>query len=83
MAGCGKPLLFVHGFGASIGHWRKNIAVLSKDYKVYAIDLIGQGRSDKPLIAYTMELWAEQVAGRTLICTTCQFDTLQACPNIR
>jgi len=27
--GTGQPLVLVHGFGASIGHWRKNIPVLA------------------------------------------------------
>ena len=27
--GSGQPLVLVHGFGASIGHWRKNIPVLA------------------------------------------------------
>jgi pimeloyl-ACP methyl ester carboxylesterase len=39
------PLLLVHGFGASTDHWRKNISELSQDFEVYAIDLLGFGRS--------------------------------------
>ncbi|KAF2302909.1 hypothetical protein GH714_010959 [Hevea brasiliensis] len=59
------PLLLVHGFGASIPHWRRNIATLSQNYTVYAIDLLGFGASDKPKgFAYTMEAWAE-VEGKT------------------
>ncbi len=27
-AGCGKPVLLIHGFGASLGHFRKNIPAL-------------------------------------------------------
>ena len=27
-------MVFVHGFGASIGHFRKNVPALSQDYKV-------------------------------------------------
>lgn len=38
-AGCGQPILLVHGFGASVGHWRKNIAELSKSYKASATAL--------------------------------------------
>lgn len=53
-------LLLVHGFGASIPHWRRNIMTLSKDHTVYAIDLLGFGSSDKPAgFQYTMEQWAE------------------------
>ena len=58
--GEGCPLVLVHGFGASIGHWRKNIPVLaSGGYQVFAIDLLGFGGSDKPPLNYTMELWSE------------------------
>lgn len=54
------PLLLVHGFGASIPHWRRNIGVLSQYYPVYAIDLLGFGASDKPPgFAYTMEAWSQ------------------------
>jgi pimeloyl-ACP methyl ester carboxylesterase len=58
VAGSGTPLLLVHGFGASIGHWRKNIPnLVTGGYKVFAIDLLGFGNSDKPAIAYSLELW--------------------------
>ncbi|MGB3531909.1 MAG: alpha/beta fold hydrolase [Microcoleaceae cyanobacterium] len=58
--GSGQPLVLIHGFGASIGHWRNNIAVLAEaGYQVYAIDLLGFGGSDKPAIDYSMELWQE------------------------
>jgi alpha-beta hydrolase superfamily lysophospholipase len=30
-AGCGKPVLLVHGFGASCGHYRKTIPFLAKN----------------------------------------------------
>ena len=61
--GQGKPVLLIHGFGASIGHWKKNIPVLAeKGYRVFAIDLLGFGGSDKPALDYTLELWQEQLA---------------------
>lgn len=54
------PLLLVHGFGASIAHWRRNITTLAQTNTVYAIDLLGFGDSDKPAgFAYTMESWAQ------------------------
>lgn len=60
--GTGKPLVLIHGFGASIGHWRKNIPVLAEaGYRVYALDLLGFGGSDKPALDYTLELWQQQV----------------------
>jgi len=55
------PLLLVHGFGASTDHWRKNIAELQHDFEVWAIDLLGFGRSAKPDIAYTGDLWRDQL----------------------
>ncbi len=60
--GKGKPLLLIHGFGASLGHWRKNIPVLADaGYRVYAIDLLGFGGSDKAAVSYTVELWQAQI----------------------
>ena len=61
-AGCGKPVLLVHGFGASSGHWKRTIpALAAAGYKVTAIDLLGFGASEKPLIDYSMELWDQQL----------------------
>lgn len=58
--GTGRPLVLVHGFGASIGHWRKNIPVLAAaGYQVFAVDLLGFGGSDKPPLNYTVEVWVE------------------------
>jgi pimeloyl-ACP methyl ester carboxylesterase len=58
--GIGQPLVLIHGFGASIGHWRKNIPVLADaGYRVFAVDLLGFGGSDKAAIDYSMEVWAE------------------------
>ncbi len=60
--GQGQPMLLLHGFGASIGHWKKNIAALAAaGYQVYALDLLGFGGSDKPDITYAMELWQDLV----------------------
>jgi pimeloyl-ACP methyl ester carboxylesterase len=62
VSGEGRPLLLIHGFGASIDHWRKNIPVLAAGgYRIYAIDLLGFGGSDKAPIDYSMELWEELV----------------------
>lgn len=56
--GEGRPLLLVHGFGASIGHWRKNIPVLAAaGYRVFALDLLGFGGSAKPALDYSLDLW--------------------------
>ncbi|MEO0926167.1 MAG: alpha/beta fold hydrolase [Cyanobacteria bacterium J06629_2] len=54
-------LLLVHGFGASTDHWRKNIAQLQSNFDVWAIDLLGFGRSAKPKQEYSGDLWREQL----------------------
>lgn len=55
------PLLLVHGFGASTDHWRKNIVQLQQQFQVWAIDLLGFGRSAKPKREYNGNLWREQL----------------------
>jgi pimeloyl-ACP methyl ester carboxylesterase len=61
--GAGRPVLLIHGFGASIGHWRKNIDdLVAGGYRVYVLDLLGFGASTKAPIEYSMELWAQLIA---------------------
>jgi pimeloyl-ACP methyl ester carboxylesterase len=55
--GEGKPLLLIHGYGAGIWVWEKQIEALSQFYRVYALDLIGHGFSDRPKIPYTPETY--------------------------
>jgi haloalkane dehalogenase len=55
------PIILLHGFGASIPHWRKNIPILSKKHTVYALDLLGFGFSKKAYTQYQIKLWAELV----------------------
>ncbi|KAI8573033.1 hypothetical protein RHMOL_Rhmol01G0247600 [Rhododendron molle] len=64
----GPALVLVHGFGANSDHWRKNIPVLASSHRVFSIDLIGYGYSDKPNPRdfgvnsfYTFETWASQL----------------------
>jgi len=62
----GAPVVFIHGFGASWRHWRKNLPVLGENNRCYALDLIGFGNSAKPQpgvgVNYTFETWGQQVA---------------------
>ena len=55
------PLILLHGFGTSIGHWRQNLAVLGEQHTVYALDMLGFGASEKAPVSYKVELWVEQV----------------------
>jgi pimeloyl-ACP methyl ester carboxylesterase len=53
--------MLLHGFGASIGHWRQNLEVLGEHHTVYALDMLGFGASYKAAANYSVELWVEQV----------------------
>jgi pimeloyl-ACP methyl ester carboxylesterase len=55
------PLILLHGFGTSIGHWRQNLAVLGEHHTVYALDMLGFGASEKASVSYKVNLWVEQV----------------------
>jgi len=54
-------LVLIHGWSCSIDYWRDLIPDLSKRSRVIAIDLPGHGLSDKPQVAYTMDLFARAV----------------------
>ncbi|HKG15441.1 MAG TPA: alpha/beta fold hydrolase [Pyrinomonadaceae bacterium] len=59
------PLLFVHGIGAGARSfmWRRNFLPLARDFRVYALDLLGFGYSDKPPNApYSSELYVELIS---------------------
>jgi pimeloyl-ACP methyl ester carboxylesterase len=65
-AGEGEPLILVHGGGpgASGEHgFRQNIPALSQHFRVFALDLIGYGLTEKPPIEYWEQPMAEHLAG--------------------
>jgi 4,5:9,10-diseco-3-hydroxy-5,9,17-trioxoandrosta-1(10),2-diene-4-oate hydrolase len=47
--GAGSPVVLIHGLSNSIEHWLLNINALAAEHTVYALDLVGHGRTDKPL----------------------------------
>jgi pimeloyl-ACP methyl ester carboxylesterase len=57
------PLLLVHGVyaGASSFEFRQNFLKLSRHFRVYALDLLGCGRSGRPDLLYAPEDVAAQV----------------------
>jgi len=57
----GIPILLVHGFGANVNHFRYQFPALADaGYRVYAVDLIGFGASDKPTtVDYSIELFVD------------------------
>ena len=61
-----KPIIMIHGFGASSKHWRNNINYFAKKgHAVYTLDLIGFGNSAQPGIKEIIKLdngvWCNQV----------------------
>jgi pimeloyl-ACP methyl ester carboxylesterase len=69
--GSGKPLLLIHGFGASTFTWRHVAPALAETHRVIAVDLKGFGQSDKPFDArYSIydqaELLAELIESKDL-----------------
>lgn len=57
--GRGAPLLLVHGIyaGASSFEFRRVFEALAREFRVYALDLLGFGLSDRPNIVYTPQLY--------------------------
>ena len=59
------PVLFVHGVGAGARSfmWRRNFLPLARDFRTYAVDLLGFGYSDKPAGApYSADLYVELIS---------------------
>jgi len=46
--GSGPPLVMLHGYGGGIGIWIDNLDEISAHYTIYAIDILGFGRSSRP-----------------------------------
>jgi pimeloyl-ACP methyl ester carboxylesterase len=55
MEGEGTPVILIHGLSNSIEDWLLNFKVLAEHHQVYALDLLGHGKTGKPLSApYTI-----------------------------
>jgi len=44
----GTVVILIHGLGASADIWKHNVEAFAKQHRVYVLDLMGFGRSDKP-----------------------------------
>lgn len=56
-----EALVLIHGWSCNLDYWRDSIPAFAKRNRVIAIDLPGHGQSDKPQIAYSMDLFARAV----------------------
>ncbi len=61
--GMGDPLLLIHNLypGASTDEFEHNVAELSRNFTVYAIDLLGFGQSEAPWMKYTANLYTSLI----------------------
>lgn len=57
--GSGEPIVFLHGLGGSAQFWMPQVKSFSSSYRVIAADNRGHGLSSKPLMPYTMRLFAD------------------------
>jgi pimeloyl-ACP methyl ester carboxylesterase len=57
----GSTVILLHGVGCSVEFWERNIAALAREHRVFAVDIVGFGRTDKPEVVYTFELMADFV----------------------
>lgn len=62
-AGQGPAVILLHGLGSVKEIWAANIAALSTKHHVYALDQIGFGHSDKPLLEYKIATFADFLRG--------------------
>ncbi|MEI8308315.1 MAG: alpha/beta hydrolase [Chloroflexales bacterium] len=58
----GLPVLFIHGYGAMIEHWRAVMRPVARKHRVLAIDLYNFGRSAIPQTPPSRRLWSDQIA---------------------
>ena len=58
ICGDGEPLVLIVGLGTDISEWDGIIRWLAEKYQVLAFDNRGGGRTDKPNIAYSIEMMA-------------------------
>jgi pimeloyl-ACP methyl ester carboxylesterase len=60
VGGRGRPLVLVHGLGGNAQDWAALIPGLkNRGFRVYAVDLLGYGRSDRPDVSYSIALETE------------------------
>lgn len=54
------PIVMLHGFAAGIAFWLMNLEEISADRPLYAIDLLGFGRSSRPVFSTDAETIEQQ-----------------------
>ena len=63
-SGAGEPVVFIHGFPASSHLWHDVVPLMPAGHRIVVIDLLGFGRSDRPLAHTSSALGADAHATR-------------------
>lgn len=61
--GDGPPLLLIHGLASRGEDWSGVFPILAPHHRIYAIDLLGYGGSDRPHVDYSIALETDVVRG--------------------
>src|SRR5437773_9503876 len=61
--GTGAPLILIHGLADNVAVWDSVISPLAARFHVVALDQIGFGRSDKPLLNYRVSTFVDFLDG--------------------
>jgi 3-oxoadipate enol-lactonase len=61
--GEGPPIVLIHGLGATSNVWHAQRTALSHNYRIIAYDRSGCGRSQKAPAGYSIDAWADELAG--------------------
>jgi pimeloyl-ACP methyl ester carboxylesterase len=56
--GAGEPVIFIHGFPASSHLWRDVVRQMATGHRLVVLDLLGFGRSDRPVDASALTAMA-------------------------
>jgi pimeloyl-ACP methyl ester carboxylesterase len=59
--GRGEPMVFLHNGGTSHRIWEPLLERYAHDHDVIAMDMLGFGASDRPQIAYSLDLYVAQL----------------------
>src|SRR5437763_3301228 len=61
--GDGPPVVLIHGLASRGDDWAGLLSTLAQHQRVYALDLLGYGSSDRPHVDYSIALETNVVRG--------------------
>ena len=61
--GEGYPIVLIHGFGSKKESFMAQIPALSQEFKIVSFDNRGAGKSERPNMPYSMEMFVDDIEG--------------------